>query len=146
MEKALEHGVGIKLFLCWRNQDCFLLPWISQVLVLIWPIQIVLPHWQSIQSHWLIIYRSFLRMKRWVYIILSCWSTLLAFVSPYLRIYVVLLQVILVGHSSGGACISYALEHFPQKISKAIFICATMVSNGQRPFDVFAEEVCNQYN
>lgn len=58
----------------------------------------------------------------------------------------VLLQVILIGHSSGGACISYALEHFPQKISKAIFICATMVSNGQRPFDVFAEEVCNQYN
>lgn len=50
-------------------------------------------------------------------------------------------KVILVGHSSGGACISYALEHFPQKISKAIFICATMVSNGQRPFDVFAEEL-----
>ncbi|KAK0575808.1 hypothetical protein LWI29_007465 [Acer saccharum] len=50
-------------------------------------------------------------------------------------------QVILVGHSSGGACLSYALEHFPQKISKAIFLCATMVSNGQRPFDVFAEEL-----
>ncbi|KAG6656295.1 putative methylesterase 14, chloroplastic [Carya illinoinensis] len=50
-------------------------------------------------------------------------------------------KVILVGHSSGGACISYALEHFPQKISKAIFVCATMVSNGQRPFDVFAEEL-----
>jgi len=55
--------------------------------------------------------------------------------------YVVLLQVILVGHSSGGACLSYALEHFPKKISKAIFLCATMVSDGQRPFDVFAEEV-----
>ncbi|KAK8992755.1 hypothetical protein V6N11_048825 [Hibiscus sabdariffa] len=27
------------------------------------------------------------------------------------------------------------------KISKAIFLCATMVANGQRPFDVFAEEV-----
>ncbi|KAM5574922.1 putative methylesterase 12, chloroplastic [Rosa sericea] len=50
-------------------------------------------------------------------------------------------KVILVGHSSGGACVSYALEHFPQKISKAIFICATMVSNDQRPFDVFAEEL-----
>lgn len=50
-------------------------------------------------------------------------------------------KVILVGHSSGGACISYALEHFPLKISKAIFICATMVSDGQRPFDVFAEEL-----
>jgi len=47
----------------------------------------------------------------------------------------------LVGHSSGGACVSYALEHFPKKISKAIFLCATMVSDGQRPFDVFAEEV-----
>lgn len=54
------------------------------------------------------------------------------------------LQVILVGHSSGGACVSYALEHFSQKISKAVFLCATMVSDGQRPFDVFAEEVHNQ--
>lgn len=51
------------------------------------------------------------------------------------------MQVILVGHSTGGACVSYALEHCPQKISKAIFLCATMVSDGQRPFDVFAEEV-----
>ncbi|KAF5731546.1 putative methylesterase 14 chloroplastic [Tripterygium wilfordii] len=50
-------------------------------------------------------------------------------------------KVILVGHSSGGACISYALEHYPHKISKAIFLCATMVSDGQRPFDVFAEEL-----
>ncbi|KAL6961920.1 putative methylesterase 12, chloroplastic [Sarracenia purpurea var. burkii] len=50
-------------------------------------------------------------------------------------------KVILVGHSSGGACISYALEHFPKKISKAVFLCATMVSDGQRPFDVFAEEL-----
>ncbi|XP_002510769.2 putative methylesterase 14, chloroplastic [Ricinus communis] len=50
-------------------------------------------------------------------------------------------KVILVGHSTGGACISLALEHFPQKISKAIFLCATMVSDGQRPFDVFAEEL-----
>ncbi|KAF2310841.1 hypothetical protein GH714_017569 [Hevea brasiliensis] len=50
-------------------------------------------------------------------------------------------KVILVGHSTGGASVSYALEHFPHKISKAIFICATMVSDGQRPFDVFAEEL-----
>lgn len=50
-------------------------------------------------------------------------------------------KVILVAHSSGGACVSYALEHFQQKISKAIFVCATMVSDGQRPFDVFAEEL-----
>ncbi|CAK9163979.1 unnamed protein product [Ilex paraguariensis] len=54
-------------------------------------------------------------------------------------------KVILVGHSSGGACISYALEHFSWKISKAVFLCATMVSDGQRPFDVFAEEVEFQY-
>ncbi|XP_057984193.1 putative methylesterase 12, chloroplastic isoform X2 [Malania oleifera] len=50
-------------------------------------------------------------------------------------------KVILVGHSSSGACISYALEHFPQKISKAVYLCATMVSDGQKPFDVFAEEL-----
>jgi len=51
------------------------------------------------------------------------------------------LQVILVGHSIGGACISYALENYPQKIAKAIFLCATMVSDGQKPFDVYADEV-----
>jgi len=50
-------------------------------------------------------------------------------------------QVILVGHGCGGASVSYAMEQFPQKISKAIFICATMVCSGQRPFDIFTEEV-----
>ncbi|KAG9136691.1 hypothetical protein Leryth_004481 [Lithospermum erythrorhizon] len=50
-------------------------------------------------------------------------------------------QVILVGHSSGGGCVSYALEHFPKKVSKAIFLCGTMISNGQRPFDVFVAEL-----
>ncbi|KAK6129625.1 hypothetical protein DH2020_036635 [Rehmannia glutinosa] len=50
-------------------------------------------------------------------------------------------KVILVGHSSGGACISYALEHLPEKISKAVYLCGTMISDGQRPFDVFAEEL-----
>lgn len=50
-------------------------------------------------------------------------------------------KVILVGHSCGGASISYAMECYPNKISKAIFICATMVSDGQKPFDVFAEEL-----
>ncbi|KAF9601539.1 hypothetical protein IFM89_020367 [Coptis chinensis] len=53
----------------------------------------------------------------------------------------VLPQVILVGHSCGGASISYALECCPKKISKAVFVCATMVSDGQKPFDVFAEEI-----
>lgn len=51
------------------------------------------------------------------------------------------LQVILVGHSSGGACISHALELLPEKISKAVYLCATMISDGQRPFDVFDQEV-----
>ncbi|XP_057793661.1 putative methylesterase 12, chloroplastic [Salvia miltiorrhiza] len=50
-------------------------------------------------------------------------------------------KVILVGHSSGGACISYALEHLPDKISKAVYLCGTMIADGQRPFDVFAEEL-----
>ncbi|CAN1235600.1 Putative methylesterase 12, chloroplastic [Linum perenne] len=50
-------------------------------------------------------------------------------------------KVILVGHSTGGASVSYALELFPEKISKAIFVCATMVSDGQRPFDAFAAEL-----
>ncbi|KAF3782938.1 putative methylesterase 12 [Nymphaea thermarum] len=49
-------------------------------------------------------------------------------------------KVILVGHSCAGACVSYALELFPKKVSKAVFLSAAMVSNGQRPFDVFAEE------
>uniref|UniRef100_A0A2P2JTU3 Uncharacterized protein MANES_05G114200 n=1 Tax=Rhizophora mucronata TaxID=61149 RepID=A0A2P2JTU3_RHIMU len=53
-------------------------------------------------------------------------------------------KVILVGHSTGGACVSYALEQFPEKVSKAIFLCATMVSDGQRPFDVFTAEVYHQ--
>ncbi|KAK8916198.1 hypothetical protein KSP39_PZI023257 [Platanthera zijinensis] len=52
-------------------------------------------------------------------------------------------KVILVGHSCGGASVSYALEHFPKKITKAIFLGATMVSDGQRPFDVFTEELAS---
>jgi pimeloyl-ACP methyl ester carboxylesterase len=50
-------------------------------------------------------------------------------------------KVILVGHSCGGASVSYALEHCPKKISKAVFLTATMVKDGQRPFDVFSEEL-----
>ncbi|KAF9616273.1 hypothetical protein IFM89_029049 [Coptis chinensis] len=52
----------------------------------------------------------------------------------------VLPRVILVGHSCGGASISYALECCPKKISKAIFILLLMVSDGKKPFDVFSEE------
>ncbi|XP_009628609.1 putative methylesterase 14, chloroplastic [Nicotiana tabacum] len=50
-------------------------------------------------------------------------------------------NVILVGHSVGGACVCYALELYPQKIAKAVFLCATMISDGQRPFNVFAGEL-----
>lgn len=50
-------------------------------------------------------------------------------------------KVILVGHSCGGASISYALERCPKKVSKAVFVSATMVLDGQRPFDVFSEEL-----
>ncbi|KAL4184022.1 hypothetical protein AMTRI_Chr11g101250 [Amborella trichopoda] len=50
-------------------------------------------------------------------------------------------KVIVVGHSCAGACLSYALEHYPKKISKAIYLSATMVRHGQRPFDVFTDEL-----
>ncbi|CAL9098818.1 unnamed protein product [Musa acuminata var. zebrina] len=52
-------------------------------------------------------------------------------------------KVILVGHSCGGAIVSYALESYPRKVSKAVYVCATMVSNGQKPFDVFSEELAS---
>ncbi|KAL5220408.1 hypothetical protein ABZP36_025121 [Zizania latifolia] len=52
-------------------------------------------------------------------------------------------KVILVGHSCGGASVSYALQRYPQKISKAVFLTATMVKDGQRPFDVFSEELAS---
>ncbi|CAL9175021.1 putative methylesterase 14, chloroplastic [Musa acuminata AAA Group] len=52
-------------------------------------------------------------------------------------------KVILVGHSCGGAIVSYALESYPRKVSKAVYVCATMVLNGQKPFDVFSEELAS---
>ncbi|XP_024362145.1 putative methylesterase 11, chloroplastic isoform X2 [Physcomitrium patens] len=50
-------------------------------------------------------------------------------------------KVILVGHSIGGACLSYAMECFPELISKAIFIAATMVRNNQSAFDILAKHM-----
>ena len=35
-------------------------------------------------------------------------------------------RVILVGHSAGGGCISVAMEHFPEKVSVAVFAAALM--------------------
>lgn len=51
------------------------------------------------------------------------------------------MQVILVGHDFGGACISYAMELFHFKIAKAVFIAAAMLSDGQNTLDVFSLQV-----
>ncbi|KAK8967106.1 hypothetical protein KSP40_PGU015889 [Platanthera guangdongensis] len=40
-------------------------------------------------------------------------------------------KVILVGHSCGGAVISFAMERFPERISKAIFVSATMLGSAE---------------
>ncbi|PIN16753.1 putative hydrolase/acyltransferase (alpha/beta hydrolase superfamily) [Handroanthus impetiginosus] len=51
-------------------------------------------------------------------------------------------QVILVGHELGGACISYAMEMYPTKVSKAIFVAATMLTDGQSALNVFSQQAC----
>ncbi|GER49302.1 methyl esterase 11 [Striga asiatica] len=50
-------------------------------------------------------------------------------------------KVILVGHDFGGACISYAMEMFPSKVSKAVFLAAAMLTSGQSTLDMFSEKV-----
>ncbi|XP_076954929.1 putative methylesterase 11, chloroplastic [Bidens hawaiensis] len=47
-------------------------------------------------------------------------------------------KVILVGHDFGGACISYAMELFPTKVAKAVFIAASMLKTGQSTLDMFS--------
>jgi hypothetical protein len=47
-----------------------------------------------------------------------------------------------VGHDFGGACISYAMELFPHKVSKAIYVAAAMLTNGQSTLDMFSQKVC----
>ncbi|KAL6139887.1 hypothetical protein ACLB2K_058188 [Fragaria x ananassa] len=49
-------------------------------------------------------------------------------------------KVILVGHDFGGACISYAMELFPFKVAKAIFLAAAMLKNGQSTLDTFSQQ------
>ncbi|KAL8257619.1 hypothetical protein R6Q59_029660 [Mikania micrantha] len=49
-------------------------------------------------------------------------------------------KVILVGHEFGGAGISYAMELFPSKLAKAIFIAASMLKSGQSNFDMFSQK------
>lgn len=43
-------------------------------------------------------------------------------------------KVILVGHSLGGSCISYAMELYPEKVCKAVFVAALMPSHGSSTF------------
>ncbi|XP_055828585.1 putative methylesterase 11, chloroplastic isoform X2 [Solanum dulcamara] len=49
-------------------------------------------------------------------------------------------KVILVGHDFGGACISFAMELYPFKVSKAVFVAATMLTSGQSALDIFSEK------
>ncbi|KAK4393193.1 putative methylesterase 11, chloroplastic, partial [Sesamum angolense] len=49
-------------------------------------------------------------------------------------------KVILVGHDFGGACISYAMELFPSKVTKAVFLAAAMLTSGQSALDMFSEK------
>nr|XP_010936456.1 putative methylesterase 11, chloroplastic [Elaeis guineensis] len=49
-------------------------------------------------------------------------------------------KVILVGHDFGGASISYAMEMFPSKIAKAVFLCAAMLTSGQSTLDMFSQQ------
>ncbi|ONK67390.1 uncharacterized protein A4U43_C06F19670 [Asparagus officinalis] len=50
-------------------------------------------------------------------------------------------KVILVGHDFGGACISHAMEEFPSKIAKAVFVSAATPMNGQSILDMFTNQV-----
>ena len=59
----------------------------------------------------------------------------------FLTFFLVLMQVILVGHDFGGACTSYAMELFPHKISKAVFIAAAMLTTGQSALDIISHKV-----
>lgn len=54
-------------------------------------------------------------------------------------------KVILVGHDLGGACISFVMELFPSKISKAVFIAAVMFTSGQSTLDLFSQQVIYTY-
>lgn len=51
------------------------------------------------------------------------------------------MQVILVGHDFGGACVSYVMEMFPSKVSKAIYIAAAMLSSGKSTLATYQEQV-----
>ncbi|XP_022775762.1 putative methylesterase 11, chloroplastic [Durio zibethinus] len=50
-------------------------------------------------------------------------------------------KVILVGHDFGGACISFVMELYPPKISKAVFVAAAMLTSGQSTLDMFSQQM-----
>lgn len=50
-------------------------------------------------------------------------------------------KVILVGHDIGGACVSHAMELHRSKVSKAVFIAAAMLKNGQTVLDMFSMQI-----
>lgn len=45
------------------------------------------------------------------------------------------------GHDFGGACISFAMERHPLKVSKAVFVAAAMLTSGQSALDMFSQKV-----
>lgn len=47
----------------------------------------------------------------------------------------------MVAHDLGGACVSYAMEMFPSKVAKAVFLCAAMLTNGNSALDMFQQQV-----
>lgn len=49
-------------------------------------------------------------------------------------------KVILVGHDFGGACISFAMELHPFKVSKAVYVAAAMLTSGQSALDIFSQK------
>ncbi|CAL5370739.1 unnamed protein product [Camellia sinensis] len=49
-------------------------------------------------------------------------------------------KVILVGHDFGGTCVSYAMELFPNKVSKAVFIAGAMLTSEQSTLDMFSQQ------
>jgi len=50
-------------------------------------------------------------------------------------------KVILVAHDLGGVCVSYAMEMFPSKVAKAVFLCAAMLTNGNSALDMFQQQM-----
>ncbi|KAK1389834.1 putative methylesterase 11, chloroplastic [Heracleum sosnowskyi] len=49
-------------------------------------------------------------------------------------------KVILVGHDFGGVCVSYVMEMFPSKVSKAIYIAAAMLTGGKSTLATYQEQ------